>query len=132
MAKNYGYLILFDTHVYAMEKDDITIGRGADCDLLLDDPRVSRVHARLTFSNGNALLNDLNSSGGTDVNGRPIVQKLLTPGDVITLAGQVSLVFRASAEDLPAGWTAYEPPIARLDPTVNTGSLDPSSLPKKD
>lgn len=128
----YGYLVFKDTQVYALEKDEITIGRGADCDLLINDLRVSRVHARITRSNGNVLLNDLNSTGGTDVNHRPIVQKLLAPGDVITLAGQITLVYRARADELPPDWEPYTADITRLDSALNTGSLDPGNLPEDD
>jgi pSer/pThr/pTyr-binding forkhead associated (FHA) protein len=45
------------------------------------------------------MLFDLNSSGGTFVNGQRIDQSILYPGDVVSLAG-VTLIF---GQDLPAG-----------------------------
>ncbi|MBI3159873.1 MAG: FHA domain-containing protein [Chloroflexi bacterium] len=129
MQPPYGYLVLNDTEVFPLEKGETTIGRAADCDLILNDLRISRTHARISLSSGNFLITDLNSSGGTDVNHRPVVQKLLVPGDIITLAGQIEMVFRVDVQDLPAGHTLYKPEISRLDASLNTGALDPSHLP---
>ena len=42
----------------------LTIGRDASCDLAVDDPKVSRFHARLTASDGLVLLDDLGSTNG--------------------------------------------------------------------
>ncbi|TAK11891.1 MAG: FHA domain-containing protein [Anaerolineae bacterium] len=129
MTTPHGYLILNGNQVFPLEKDETVIGRGADCDLMLNDLRVSRSHARISVSNGNFLLTDLNSSGGTDVNHRPIVQKLLVPGDIITLAAQIEFVFRTETQDLPAGHVPYVPEVSRLNASTNTGALDPGILP---
>ena len=59
---------------------------------MVDDPRVSRVHSQLRAVRGRYLLFDLDSTGGTFLNGERIRQALLSPGDVITLAG-VPLVY---------------------------------------
>jgi pSer/pThr/pTyr-binding forkhead associated (FHA) protein len=130
MQSPYGYLVLNGSEVFPLEKGETTIGRAADCDLVLNDLRVSRTHARISLSSGNFLITDLNSSGGTDVNRRPVVQKLLVPGDIITLAGQIEIVFRVDKHDLPAEFTLYKPEISRLDASLNTGALDPSHLPE--
>jgi len=54
---------------------------------VLSDPRVSRKHAQLRSSKGSYVIFDLNSTGGTYVNGKRITQQVLKPGDVISLAG---------------------------------------------
>ena len=46
----------------------IRIGRDADNDIVLDDPRVSGHHARLIVSDSQTLIQDLGSSSGTFVN----------------------------------------------------------------
>ncbi len=69
-----------------------SIGRSHDNTLVLDDPRVSRHHAEVRVIRGHFILFDLNSSGGTYVNGQKVSQGLLYPGDLISLAG-VNLVF---------------------------------------
>jgi pSer/pThr/pTyr-binding forkhead associated (FHA) protein len=60
--------------------------------LVIDDPRVSRNHAQLRAIKGRFVLFDLNSTGGTFVNGQRTSQTVLYPGDVISLAG-VALIF---------------------------------------
>jgi pSer/pThr/pTyr-binding forkhead associated (FHA) protein len=48
--------------------DGITIGRAADCDLVLDDDYVSTKHARIARGPSGYLLEDLGSTNGTFVN----------------------------------------------------------------
>ena len=73
---------------------DVTIGRGLDNDIVFhNDDRVSRHHARIEFKYGQFLLFDLNSTNGTLVNGRPVTQIVLTPGDHISLGG-LDVVFQ--------------------------------------
>jgi ABC transport system ATP-binding/permease protein len=50
--------------------DTLTIGRAAECDLVLDSPLVSRHHARLERSGPTHVLTDLGSTNGTYVNSR--------------------------------------------------------------
>jgi pSer/pThr/pTyr-binding forkhead associated (FHA) protein len=52
--------------------DELTVGRGGGCGLVLDDGFVSQVHARLYVRDGNAYVEDLASRNGTLVNGRPL------------------------------------------------------------
>jgi thermitase len=64
----------------ALTGPEVVIGREAGCDLqLLDDPTVSRRHARITLRDGRALVEDLGSSHGTAVDGRPIPAQRPTP-----------------------------------------------------
>ncbi|HOX24363.1 MAG TPA: SpoIIE family protein phosphatase [Candidatus Krumholzibacteria bacterium] len=75
------------------------IGRGSTCEIRLDEPSVSRLHARLQVAGGSVRLEDLGSSNGTRLNG----QRLTGPtevrsGDTITL-GNVSLKVDDSAGD---------------------------------
>jgi hypothetical protein len=65
----------------------INIGRREDNQIILDDPRVSRSHAQLRAVKGHYILFDLNSTGGSYVNGIRVARQLLNPGDVISLAG---------------------------------------------
>jgi pSer/pThr/pTyr-binding forkhead associated (FHA) protein len=68
--------------------DGVVIGRGAECEVALDDPLVSRRHARVLISELGAAIEDLDSSNGVYVNG--VVGQGVTPlhpGDVIQLGG---------------------------------------------
>jgi hypothetical protein len=53
---------------YGLE-GSVVIGRSADCDLTIPVPRISRQHARFVVEGNKLLLEDLNSSNGTSVNG---------------------------------------------------------------
>ncbi len=86
------YLIINGTQVFSLEKPILHIGRRPDNDLLLDDPRISRLHAQMRANRGRFMLFDLNSTGGTFVNNKRIRATMLYPGDVILMAG-ISLVY---------------------------------------
>jgi pSer/pThr/pTyr-binding forkhead associated (FHA) protein len=59
---------------------------------VIDDQRISRVHAQLRAIKSHYVIFDLDSLGGTYVNDHQIQKCILYPGDVISLAG-VPLVF---------------------------------------
>jgi pSer/pThr/pTyr-binding forkhead associated (FHA) protein len=71
------------------------IGREAGCDIRLDDPLVSRRHARVLTSEIGMGIEDLGSANGVYVNGRASSGVTpLRPGDVIELGSTVWLVLR--------------------------------------
>jgi pSer/pThr/pTyr-binding forkhead associated (FHA) protein len=86
------FVIVDGVKVIPLTQPLIRIGRRLENNLVLDDPRVSRIHAELRAINGRYVLFDLNSTGGTFVNGLRITQSVVYPGDVISLAG-VNLVY---------------------------------------
>jgi pSer/pThr/pTyr-binding forkhead associated (FHA) protein len=59
----------------------LTIGRGSECDLVLDEPEMSRKHALIENSGDGIYLRDLGSSNGTFVNGVQVRDAVLHPGD---------------------------------------------------
>jgi pSer/pThr/pTyr-binding forkhead associated (FHA) protein len=65
----------------------INIGRQLESQLVLDDPRVSREHAQLRAVNGRYVIQDLNSTSGTFVNGERITRHALAPNDLISIGG---------------------------------------------
>lgn len=86
------FLIVEGVKVYPLNETVVNIGRRLENQLVIDDPRVSRNHAQLRSIKGRFVLFDLNSTGGTYVNGQRTSQTVLYPGDVISLAG-VALIF---------------------------------------
>ena len=86
------FLIVDGVQTFPLRRSVINIGRRSDNHLVIDDARVSRVHAQLRAVRGRYLLFDLDSTGGTFLNGERIRQAMLSPGDVIVLAG-VPLVY---------------------------------------
>jgi len=86
------YLILDGSQIFHLKSTVTNIGRRELNDLVLPDPRISRDHAQIRIIHDECVLFDLNSTGGTFVNGNRITTYSLIPGDVITLAG-VNLIF---------------------------------------
>ena len=71
------------------------LGRSQDCDIVLDDPNVSRHHAEVRPSGGSWIVNDLGSTNGIKVNGRRVNgPQSLKPGDVIEI-GTSKVTFEA-------------------------------------
>ena len=81
------YLIISGVKVFPLHTAVVNIGRRLDNTLVIDDPRISRNHAQLRSVDGRYVIFDLNSTGGTSVNGKRVTQCVLYPGDVISLAG---------------------------------------------
>jgi hypothetical protein len=97
------FLIVNGAETVLLHKSVINIGRKANNDIILDDPRVSRNHAQIRLIKDRYVVFDLNSSGGTFVNNISVSQKELVPGDVISMAG-VTVIFGQDS-----GGVIYEP-----------------------
>lgn len=92
------FLIVNGVDLFALKETITSIGRRIDNVLVLNDPRISRTHAELRNIRGRFVVFDLNSTGGTYVNGKRVSHSVVYDGDVISLAG-VNLIFRQ--RDLP-------------------------------
>jgi FhaA, N-terminal domain/FHA domain len=63
-----------------------TLGRSRKCDIVVDDPNVSREHAEVRPRGGSWVLRDLGSTNGSSINGRRTDgAEVLRPGDEIEL-----------------------------------------------
>lgn len=63
-----------------------TLGRSRKCDIVVDDPNVSREHAEVRPRGGSWVLRDLGSTNGSSINGRRTDgAEVLKPGDEIEL-----------------------------------------------
>jgi hypothetical protein len=87
-------LVLSDGRAFQVVKSTLTIGRLAECDLVLDDPGASRQHARIRRTESGFVITDLGSTNGTLVNGRQIQEQDLEDGDTVTI-GETDLQFRS-------------------------------------
>lgn len=94
--------------LFKPQRDICLIGRAAECDISIQDSKVSRAHALIFSFVGRPAVVDLNSQNETRVNDQPVAYHELLDGDVITL-GDSS--FRA-----------------RILP----GHISPNSLPQRD
>lgn len=77
--------------------DRISIGRARNCDVVLRDPSVSKLHAHVRREpNGTWVIIDLDSHNGTAVSGVPILASRPEPihsGDLLTFGGVTVQVF---------------------------------------
>ena len=62
------------------------VGRDPECDISHADPRLSRRHAEFRVTADGVRLRDLGSRNGTLVNGRPVDEIVLAPGDIVQIA----------------------------------------------
>jgi len=67
-------------------KTSLTLGRRETVDIVLRFPNVSALHCQMTLVDGHWRVKDLGSSNGTKVNGQRITEKLLEPGDTLSIA----------------------------------------------
>ena len=91
---------LFDSNgavLAVLGEASVVIGKKRDeADIILDNSTISRVHARITFENGEYMLEDLNSTNGSFKNGlrlRPYERRQMIPGDEIRL-GSVKILYK--------------------------------------
>lgn len=70
---------------FILDKEVMTIGRKEDNDIRIENLAVSGHHAKLLTIFEDSFLEDLNSTNGTFVNGKPIDKHPLRNGDVITI-----------------------------------------------
>jgi pSer/pThr/pTyr-binding forkhead associated (FHA) protein len=81
-----------------LDKPVLTIGRSVANDLVLHDGLISRQHAQIRRHEGGAVLQDLDSTNGTFLNGKRISgPQALRPGDVVRL-GHTELVFEPGVQ----------------------------------
>ena len=130
-----GKLVLFLKDQSPVEiplaKERVTIGRRADNDVCLPFPAVSGEHAAVVTILADSFLEDLGSTNGTLVNGRPIAKHFLRDRDQIDIGRQL-LVYLADVE------AHAEPPPAldkredrrdlarRVEPARSSGRIEPT------
>lgn len=97
----------------------VTLGRDAECDIVIPDRQVSRYHARITPTENGVVLEDLFSKNGTYCNGDRIeAPVILQDGDLIQIALVQHFVYLSSDATVPLGGdllTAHREPGRRLN-----------------
>ncbi|MCI1665850.1 MAG: FHA domain-containing protein [Atopobiaceae bacterium] len=73
----------------------VVVGRSPNSDIVIDEPFVSATHARFTLQGPALVLEDMNSTNGTLVNGRPLTEPItLRDGDEVQVGDAVMRVSR--------------------------------------
>ena len=94
-----------------LAKDRTTLGRRPYNDIVVDNLAISGEHAVLHMIGSDVYLEDLNSTNGTYVNGRPIKKQALEQNDVIEVGKyKVRYVAGPGGADAPAATRAVVPP----------------------
>jgi serine phosphatase RsbU (regulator of sigma subunit) len=79
----------------------ITVGRDTARDLVLADPDVSRLHARISVHEGRVIVEDQHSTNGTFIDGQPVVgAAVLTDGSLLAVGQQVLKLERRSTREV--------------------------------
>jgi len=87
---------------WPMDRPSITLGRGEECEIVLPDRQVSRMHVRVSRGDDGFYVEDLGSKNGTYVNGLPVKDRVrLQDGDEIQIALSVRLLFVGADATLP-------------------------------
>ena len=78
-------LLVRDGKTFVIDNPRAVVGRSRRCDLVVDDPNVSRKHAELQLRGSDWFVVDLESTNGVVVNGKQVSSTRLSPGDEIML-----------------------------------------------
>lgn len=79
----------------ALSGRQLTIGRAGDSDLIIDDEYASTHHAKLVFINGDWLIQDLDSTNGTYLDGQRITTPVAVPLNTQVRVGQTTFELKA-------------------------------------
>ncbi|HVJ90055.1 MAG TPA: FHA domain-containing protein, partial [Labilithrix sp.] len=87
------YRLRFLLQEFDLPRGPTLLGRSSDCHVTIEDPLVSRHHARIVLDGDRAVLHDLKSRNGVKVNGQPVKESAeLKDGDRLRIGTQ-ELVF---------------------------------------
>mgnify|MGYP001598240536 CR=1 FL=1 len=95
-AATKAVIVLGSGERISLAADLATVGRQSDCQIIIDDHNVSRIHAEIRRTTDGWVVTDRGSTNGTKVNGEKInVGRLLASGDVIAF-GSIPVRFENS------------------------------------
>jgi hypothetical protein len=97
--QNYPILLFGDNKEIRISSSVISIGRRNTNDIVIDDMRISRLHAQIRMVPDGYMIFDTGSTGGTFVNSARISQQLLKTGDVISLGGYRFIFLQENLKD---------------------------------
>jgi predicted component of type VI protein secretion system len=85
---------------FPLDKSEMFIGRDMANEIVINDPEVSRRHARVFVQAGNTVIEDLGSTNGTSINGQRLTGPyIMRPGELITFGEHISLYFESETAD---------------------------------
>lgn len=125
MAFLFGMSPFIKGKKFELLDDEVTIGRIADNNIAFDEPSVSSKHCVIRHEDGKYTLVDLESTNGTRINGKSIVESRIYPKDIVQI-GNVEVMFDGQdVESEPPQEQAAPPQDKRVE--VLSG---PTGVPK--
>jgi pSer/pThr/pTyr-binding forkhead associated (FHA) protein len=109
----------------SLEREVVTIGRGAENDVVIDSEKASRQHARIERDGDSFRLRDLRSANGTWLGERRVGEHLLQPGDTIRI-GDARMIFKSGFS--PEQLTVVDSMVRDRRPVVLVPGLMGSNL----
>lgn len=106
---------------FPLEKAELFIGRDIGNDIVINDPEISRRHARIYLQGNTYIIEDLGSTNGTTVNGQKLTGPyMLRPGEQITFGEHVNLAFEAATRgsEIPPVLQPVQQPAAAQPPVT--------------
>jgi len=93
-ATTSGPRLISSSGEWPLSEGPNVVGRDRECAVRIDSVTLSRRHAQVVVTNGEATVEDLGSKNGTRVNGQPVVEQVaLRDGDQIEV-GSVTMTYR--------------------------------------
>jgi pSer/pThr/pTyr-binding forkhead associated (FHA) protein len=102
---------------HAFTKPRVVIGRGSECDIVLENPGISRQHAEILRAESSFVIKDLGSANGTLLNKSRVAEAELGETDVLQI-GKFVLHTRVTSDALAAGHQAPSGAPWQRDPTI--------------
>lgn len=121
--------------VFYLDTRSLIIGRDPMSDIIINDPEVSRQHARISETDNGFQIEDLGSTNGTFVDGQRLKSEpvQLLPGQSIGMGSGVRLLYEIVSERSSQVDTLIEPVQSLPNQELNTPErleIDPDNLPQ--
>jgi pSer/pThr/pTyr-binding forkhead associated (FHA) protein len=110
LGKEENAYLVINSQIFPLQRITTNIGRKLENDLVIQDALVSRLHAQIRYEDGQFVLYDMESTGGTFVNNKKVEHCVLYSGDIICLAN-MPLMF---INDGPSMANKSEKPTGKL------------------
>lgn len=134
MAEQYQFVVRKGPkvgQVFRLLQDVVSIGRDPLSDIVINDPEISRQHARLVRIERGYAIEDFGSTNGTHIDGEklePGSETELMPGQLVSMGSGVILLY-GMLDDSPVEHDAPENSEEQIDTPAIVASTEPPSLP---
>jgi predicted component of type VI protein secretion system len=112
---------------FILDKAELFLGRDPGNDIVINDPEVSRRHARILKVGDTYSIEDLGSTNGTFIRGMRLAAPVtLRPGEVITLGERVIVQYEVTGLDMNATVAVSRPAAVPTQPPVSPTTPPPT------